>query len=324
MFITARWESGVFVRILFARYRKFVSITNFAWCTSETQRLAYPISMFANVLVPNNHQAISNHHGYLQLTRLPHGPHSKNMHTALLTFHTMFNRSKEVRNPLGSFFMMTSSNGNIFRVTGLLWGEFSAQRSVTRSFDVFSDLHLNKELSKQSRGWWFETPSGSLWRQCNVFARLSIHSENSRWSYFNEIPDDVPCMSFRFGFNIWLHNGHLLVNICISDCTQYVQSPSDVMFGLFWPAIPSIWRSPHSPMSPLFNNAGYCDSMERAPWFKVVLICLVKAKHFINPFAAPPICKNSYASDKMNTTTILFIYQIAIWHGTHNSSVKRL
>ena len=30
-------------------------------------------------------------------------------------------------------------------------GEFPAQRPVTRSFDVFFDLHLNKRLSKQSR-----------------------------------------------------------------------------------------------------------------------------------------------------------------------------
>ena len=48
-------------------------------------------------------------------------------------------------------------------------GEFSTQRPVTRSFDVFFDLHLNKQLSKQSRGWWFETPSGSLWCKCNDF-----------------------------------------------------------------------------------------------------------------------------------------------------------
>ena len=46
-------------------------------------------------------------------------------------------------------------------------GEFPAQRPVTRSFDVFSDLHPNKRLSKQSSGWWFETPSRSLWRHCN-------------------------------------------------------------------------------------------------------------------------------------------------------------
>ena len=38
-------------------------------------------------------------------------------------------------------------------------GEFSAQRSVTRSVDVFFDLRPNKRLSKQSRGWWFEPPS---------------------------------------------------------------------------------------------------------------------------------------------------------------------
>ena len=41
-------------------------------------------------------------------------------------------------------------------------GEFSSQRPVTRSFDVFFDLRLNKRLSKQSRRRWFETPSHSL------------------------------------------------------------------------------------------------------------------------------------------------------------------
>ena len=46
-------------------------------------------------------------------------------------------------------------------------GEFPAQRPVTRSFDVFYDICLNKRLSKQSWGWWFETPSSPLWRHCN-------------------------------------------------------------------------------------------------------------------------------------------------------------
>ena len=46
----------------------------------------------------------------------------------------------------------------------------SPQRPVTRSFDVFFDLRLNKRLSKQSWGWWFSTPSRSLWRRCNVWA----------------------------------------------------------------------------------------------------------------------------------------------------------
>ena len=38
-------------------------------------------------------------------------------------------------------------------------GEFPARRPVTRSFAVWFDLRLNKRLSKQSGGWWFETPS---------------------------------------------------------------------------------------------------------------------------------------------------------------------
>ena len=46
-------------------------------------------------------------------------------------------------------------------------GEFPAQRPVTRSFDVFFDLRLNKRLSKQSWGWWFET--------------LSIHTHEETW-----------------------------------------------------------------------------------------------------------------------------------------------
>ena len=44
----------------------------------------------------------------------------------------------------------------------------SPQRPVTRRFDVFFDLRLNKRLNKQSWGWWFETPSRPLWRQCDA------------------------------------------------------------------------------------------------------------------------------------------------------------
>ena len=81
--------------------------------------------------------------------------------------------------------MMTSSNGTIFRVTGHLCGEFTgsgefpAQRPVTRSFDVFFDLHPNKRSSKQWRGWWFETPSCPLWRHRNVLKRFFLSQKHS-------------------------------------------------------------------------------------------------------------------------------------------------
>ena len=100
--------------------------------------------------------------------------------------------------------MMTSSNGNIFHVTGPLCGEFTgpgefpAQRPVTRSFDVFFDLRLNKRLSKQQWGWWFETPSLSLWRQCNdvwnfwnnlftLYHSSSCYSKYFRISLFHKL-----------------------------------------------------------------------------------------------------------------------------------------
>ena len=70
------------------------------------------------------------------------------------------------------YHMMTSSNGNIFCVTGLLCGEFTGHRWIplTKAGDAelwcFLWSALNKPLSKQSWGWWFETPSRSLWRHC--------------------------------------------------------------------------------------------------------------------------------------------------------------
>ena len=54
-------------------------------------------------------------------------------------------------------------------------GEFPAQRPVTRSFDVFFELRLNERLSKQSWGWWSETPSCPLWRHSD--ASLIFHNQ---------------------------------------------------------------------------------------------------------------------------------------------------
>ena len=44
------------------------------------------------------------------------------------------------------------------------------------AFDVFFNLRLNKRLSKQSRGWLFETLSCPLWRHCNGSVAISNHA----------------------------------------------------------------------------------------------------------------------------------------------------
>ena len=69
--------------------------------------------------------------------------------------------------------MMTSSNGNIFRVTGPLWGEFTGNRWIPLTKASDAELWcslcsgLEQRLSKPSRCLWFETPSRPLWRHCN-------------------------------------------------------------------------------------------------------------------------------------------------------------
>ena len=69
--------------------------------------------------------------------------------------------------------MISASNGNISALLAFcggnlpITGEFPSQRPVTRGFDVFFDLRLNQQLSKQWRRRWFETPLRSLWRHCN-------------------------------------------------------------------------------------------------------------------------------------------------------------
>ena len=85
--------------------------------------------------------------------------------------------------------MMTSSNGNILRVTGHLCGEFEfpIQRPVTRSFDVFFDLRLNKRLSKQWWGWWFETLSRPLWHHRNVKDLFHIIAYHNAYRTTKEI-----------------------------------------------------------------------------------------------------------------------------------------
>ena len=57
-------------------------------------------------------------------------------------------------------------------------GEFLTQRPVTRSFDVFFDLRLNKRLSKQSWGWWLETLSHAR-HDVIVMSWLAVISQRS-------------------------------------------------------------------------------------------------------------------------------------------------
>ena len=54
--------------------------------------------------------------------------------------------------------------------------EFPSQKPLTWSFDVFFDLRLNQQLSKQERRRWFGTSSRPLWQHCNDRASYILFS----------------------------------------------------------------------------------------------------------------------------------------------------
>ena len=121
--------------------------------------------------------------------------------------------------------MVTSSNGNILRVTGHLCGEFTGHRWIPftkasdTELDVFVDLRLNERLNKQSRGWWFETPSRPLWRHSNGIPNLPNLSyfdwflrvlHQALRNTFNL--DNIALMRSMWCKNIERHTAHTIVS----------------------------------------------------------------------------------------------------------------
>ena len=129
------------------------------------------------------------------------------------------------------FCMMTSSNGNIFCVTGHLCegnspvpGEFPTQRPVTRSFDVFFELRLNEWLSKQSWGWWLETLLFPLWRHCNDKQNVASNPEafESAITVVNKTPTEhIFCTHGVSGVRNNFYKPHRFVCECWLDISAW-------------------------------------------------------------------------------------------------------
>ena len=75
-------------------------------------------------------------------------------------------------------------------------------------------------LSKQSWGWWFETPSRPLWRHCNgIEAQLSV----LLWDHFfhRSLSTQWPVDSPHGGAVMWKAFPWLDVNMCTLDVIRY-------------------------------------------------------------------------------------------------------
>ena len=107
-------------------------------------------------------------------------------------------------------------------------GEFPAQRPALLSFDVFFDLRLNKRLSKQSCGWWFETPS----RHHDVFVmHQKYFTQDPLWKKTNKegnVPNVYAVMSVLAIIRVreaqWKRNCYWFVGILFVGCTESFQN----------------------------------------------------------------------------------------------------
>ena len=109
--------------------------------------------------------------------------------------------------------------------------EFPLQRTVTRSFDVFFHLCLNKRLSKQSWGWWFETPSCSLWRHCNGSWVLCAAIMIDTFTASSHGPDGRQCVAVII-LNGWNHYSDVKMGAMASQITRLTIVYSTVYSGV--------------------------------------------------------------------------------------------
>ena len=127
--------------------------------------------------------------------------------------------------------MTTSSNENIFRATGPLWGGIhrspvnSPHKGQWPGALMFCLIcALNKRLIKPLWLWWFETPSRSLWRYCNEcflsYDRISLYPAIYSYHCYKQLALGLFVETYRFSSVMLLYidcEGQLAPNVIYSS-----------------------------------------------------------------------------------------------------------
>ena len=103
--------------------------------------------------------------------------------------------------------------------------EVPSQRPVTRSFDIFFDLCLNKRLSKQSRRWWFETPSRPLWHHCSVFVSVFSRRDSSITGSDGVTQNIMGTIITGLACLVWSIWGHGIITSTTTSCLKNLPCP---------------------------------------------------------------------------------------------------
>ena len=99
---------------------------------------------------------------------------SQYLFTPFVLFHGFYSWWRHQMENFSALLAISAGNSPVI-------GEFPTQRPVTRSFDIFFDLRVNKRLSKQWWGWWFHTLSRPLWRHRNEKISHQCATATLRW-----------------------------------------------------------------------------------------------------------------------------------------------
>ena len=165
-------------------------------------------------------------------------------------------------------------------------GEFPSKRPVTRSFDIFSDMHMNKRLNKQSWCWWFETSSRSLWRHCNAIVYSTVHSGADQRKY-----QSPASLAFVWGIHRWpVNSPHkwpvtrkmfpfddvIMFRFHGPTCWLLLMSSSSSYLSELWMRRPGTPKAPSPWVLPLWNSE-ICNFDIKSettwivfPWMKII------------------------------------------------------
>ena len=113
------------------------------------------------------------------------------------------------RTPGSIWYMMTSSNGNIFRVTGLLWGEFTGDRWPVNSPKKgrWRGALMFSLICARINDWVSNREAGDL-RRHSVENHVCLSYVTQREWYFASRAESRMAVSWGFDFETWYVNSN--------------------------------------------------------------------------------------------------------------------
>ena len=122
-------------------------------------------------------------------------------------------------------FMMTSSNGNIFRVTGSLCGEFTGDRWIPRTMASGAELWCFLWSAPWKNGWVNNREAGDLRRHCAHYDVIVIsHTDKMASFHWARDQDSQLSLFRRCGWKrYYFHRFQMAVPVLIHIMYTYIQ-----------------------------------------------------------------------------------------------------